>query len=83
MNVYKKNNLVIVILLALWFVVSSTLVYFIYFNEPVVEEEKKDSIFVKVEDEEIIKNITDTIDKNNLVILAKYEKSIDYYRIEW
>lgn len=76
MNRYERNNVVIVILVALLFVITTAIVYFVYFNKP-VEEEKKDSIFVQVEDEKIIKELTDTIMNNNLEVIASLEKDVD------
>ena len=73
---YERNNIVIVIILSLVFIISATLIYFIYFNK---EEhiDNKESLFVKVEDKNVIKSISNIIDDNNLYIFAKYEKNID------
>ena len=74
---YKKNNVVIVIMVSLLFIISSAIVYFLYFFDEPIKDDTKDSIYVRVSDPEIIKKLKDTIENNNLIELAKNEKTLD------
>lgn len=78
MNSYKKNNVVIVILVSLFLIVAAALVYFFYFLDyPEKEEDKKESIYIKITDENVINELENTINNNMLYLLLSYDKGID------
>ena len=74
---YEKNNVVIVTVVSLIFIISSAIVYFVFFLDKPIKDDTKDSIYVKVTDETIIEELENTIKNNNLIELAKYEKTLD------
>ena len=74
---YEKNNIVIVTVVSLLFIISSAIVYFVFFFEEPLKDDVKDSIYVKVTDKDIIDELKNIIINNNLIELAKHEKTID------
>lgn len=79
MDGYKKSNIVIVMVVALLFLLISGVVYYFFFSDYLEnnKEEKKDSLYVEITDENIIKELQDIIESNNLYILAEMEKDVD------
>ena len=80
MNKYKRNNTIIVITVAIFLLLVSALIYNFYFKdygEYNKGEEKKESLYVNIDDENIINELLNTIDVNNLKDIAAFEKNID------
>lgn len=80
MNKYKRNNTIIVIIVAIFLLLVSSLIYNLYFKdygEYNKTEEKKESIFIDINDENIINELLNTIDTSNLKDIAAFEKNID------